>query len=59
MNYVKVIIDFYCPKHGQDDSEKQHPMFSKPTKRSPGYEVGSISPGIWPVAAGVVAARHF
>jgi|GEM_PF-2063064 len=59
MNYTKVIIVFYCPKYRQDDSGKQHQMFNKPTKRSPGYEVGSKSPGIWPVAAGVSAARHF
>ncbi len=44
MNYEKVMIGFYCPKV---------------CSRSPGYEVGSVSPGIWPVAAGVVAARHF
>ena len=29
------------------------------TQRSPGYEVGSASPVIWPVAADGTAARHF
>jgi len=59
MDYKKVMIDFYCPKFRPVGSRRHHPTAIGPTERRPGYEVGSASPGIWPVAASVAAARHF
>ncbi len=51
------MIEFYCQNFSRMKRNEANNAIQ--TLRNPGYEVGSASPEIWPVAGGGKAARHF